>query len=513
MDGRVILVVGGSRGIGRAVADECRRRGATVVATGRSDADVRDAAATEALVARVVETHGRVDVVVHSAAAGGSREPVWESEDFADVMATNVTGAYHVARALLAWAKVSGARTRFVALSSEITVAPVANAAAYTTSKHALEGLVRALAADAADHGVRATITAVRLGAHRTDMNQDASLPPPEDAVPLVIDAMTAPDEDVHGRVTSRRPSVAIDRTGADLFASPVGPSPRVRAALARMAERDDLGRYPDGDLRAAIAKAHAIDVTRVVVGAGASDLLERALRVLTRPGERIVANAPSWPLFPALCARVGLVTKRVSYTIDADRRRADHDLDGVARAIDATTRAVYLVSPSNPMGIAIDHDDFARFLARVPSPVKVIVDEAYADWITRPDALRATAFADRVVVLRSFSKLHALAALRLGYAVGPAPIVAALDEAGLPFAVSRAALVAGAAAIADEGHVERARRWVTEERERLMAACAREGVATLASDTPFFLVRDGNEWKPRMVGRWTETTSASANV
>src|SRR5206468_179216 len=163
----------GSRGIGRAVADECRRRGATVVATGRSDADVRDSAAIEALVARVVETHGGVDVVVHSAAAGGSRAPAWESEDFADVMATNVAGAFHVARALLAWARLSGARTRFVALSSEITVAPVPDAAAYATSKHALEGLVRALAADAADHGVRATITAVRLGAHRTDMNQD----------------------------------------------------------------------------------------------------------------------------------------------------------------------------------------------------------------------------------------------------------------------------------------------------------------------------------------------------
>src|SRR5262249_16771109 len=154
------------RGIGRAVADACERRGATVVRHGLSaGADVSEPRDVKALLDAVLAAHGRIDAVIHAAGVPGARAPAWDAspDAFARTLAVNVGGAFHVARELLRWAIPARARARFVALSSGIVESAVPDAAAYTASKHALEGLVRALAADAA--GTPVTITAVRLGA------------------------------------------------------------------------------------------------------------------------------------------------------------------------------------------------------------------------------------------------------------------------------------------------------------------------------------------------------------
>jgi len=161
--GLAVLVVGGTRGIGRALASACRVRGAEVIASGRSDCDVRDEGAVRAFVSR----HERIDVVVQCAALPGG--------DFADVQATNVTGAFHVARALLD----RGAPCRFIGVSSGVTDTPVAGAPAYVASKHGLEGLVRALAREES----AMTFTAVQLGACAS----------PSHALPALLHAIVAP--------------------------------------------------------------------------------------------------------------------------------------------------------------------------------------------------------------------------------------------------------------------------------------------------------------------------------
>lgn len=451
--GTKVLVLGGTRGIGRAFAQACVLRGADVFACGRAECDVTDAAAVDALLARF----DRLDVVVQCAALPGG--------DFGAVLATNVTGAFHVACALMK----RSAPFRFIGVSSGVTDTPVSGAAAYVASKHALEGLVKALARDA--EGTEATFTAVQLGA----------CPTPETALPALLAAVVAPAGEVHGRVLTGAPAPrAVDTRRANAVASPLGPSPRALEAISGAAKSAHLYADPDAtDLRAAIAAKHDVALDRVVVGAGASDLLERTLRVLGRRGENIVSNTPTWPLFPELCRRVGLVSLRVPYVIDRERRRVDHDLDAIRGRIDRATHLVYLVSPSNPYGIAIDHEPFARFLAALPAHVTVIVDEAYGDYVERADALRAVDFArkdDRVVVLRSFSKLHGLAALRVGHAFAAPPFALRLAHAGLPFAVSGIAQAAAIAALADEEHAARAR------------AAAR----AFPGDAPFFSIDDG---------------------
>lgn len=456
---RVVLVVGGTRGIGRALAEACRLRGATVIACGRAECDVTDAGAVDAFLAR----HPRIDVVVQCAALPGG--------DFSEVMATNVTGAFHVASALMK----RGAPFRFVGVSSGVTDTPVAGAAAYVTSKHALEGLVRALGRDDSP----GTFTAVQLGA----------CPKPELALPALLAAVVAPAGEVHGRVMSGAPEPRrVDTRDANAFASAIGPSPR---AIEAMNRARDLHLYPDAeatDLRAAIAAKNDIAFERVVVGAGASDLLDRCLRVLGRRGESIVANDPTWSLFPELCRRVGLVPKRVPYAIDRTAKRIDHALDGVLAAIDRATHLVYLVSPSNPYGVAIDRDAFARFLSKVPDHVTVVVDEAYADYVERDDALRAIDFArrdERVAVLRSFSKLHGLAALRVGYAIASPSLAMRLANVGLPFAVNAPAQAAALAALDDDQHAARARAASRLDPRR-------NDSKAFPSDAPFFFIDDG---------------------
>lgn len=457
----VLLVVGGTRGIGRALGAACAARGAEVIAVGRAECDVTDAAAVDAFFSR----HPHIDVVVQCAALPGGA--------FADVLETNVTGAFHVARTVLA----RGGRSRFVAVSSGVTDTAVAGAAGYVTSKHALEGLVRALARDA--ERTEVTFTAVQLGA----------CPTPEVALPALLAAIVAPAGEVHGRVLGGAPEPrSVDTSEASAFASAIGASPR---AVDAMAHVRNLHRYPDvhaAELRAAIAAKHDVAFERFVVGAGASDLLERGLRVLGRRGESIVANGPTWPLFPELCRRVGLVPRRVAYRIDREARRIDHALDAVLAEVDRATHLVYLVSPSNPFGVAIDRQPFARFLDALPAHVNVIVDEAWADYVERPDALRAIDAArkdERVIVLRSFSKLHGLAALRVGWAFASPVIATRLANAGLPFAVSALAQAAAVAALSDDEHAERVRAASRDDRRR-------SDPSAFPSDAPFFFTDDG---------------------
>ncbi|HET9990749.1 MAG TPA: aminotransferase class I/II-fold pyridoxal phosphate-dependent enzyme, partial [Kofleriaceae bacterium] len=218
-----------------------------------------------------------------------------------------------------------------------------------------------------------------------------------------------------------------------------------------------------------------------IVLGAGASELIDRVLGVVLRPGERLVAHTPSWPLFPRLCAARMLDAITVPYRLANDR--VDHDLDAVLAAVDGTVRLVYLISPANPVGCALDAAPFARFLAALPPHVTVVVDEAYGEFVVRPDAVRAPAVTrtdPRVIAIRTFSKFHALAGLRLGYAVAAPGLSRALAAAALPFGVTAAAAYAAIAAIGDRDHARRTLAAI----ERGRALCP----TALPSDAPFAL-------------------------
>ncbi|HEY0250592.1 MAG TPA: aminotransferase class I/II-fold pyridoxal phosphate-dependent enzyme, partial [Kofleriaceae bacterium] len=410
---RVVVVTGGTRGIGLSIVRACVGAGAHVMSCARHavaepgvivvEADVRaPAPVVEAALAR----WGRIDVWVNNAALAEGA--------FADVMAVNAEAALRCTELVLAACPAA----RIVNVSSGVAAVARAGAAAYGASKRALEAITETTAREFP----RATIVAVEISG-------------PDDVI-AILDAMDAPVPTGRILVPSTAP---LELENADLFANPLGPSPMARAALAEYAQRGAFERYEQPvELAKLLAGHHGVALDQIVLGAGAAELIDRVLGVVLRRGETLVAHTPSWPLFPSLCRARTLDAVTVPYRL-LDHR-VDHDLDAVLAAIDHTTRLVYLISPANPMGCALDAAPFARFLARLPGHVTVMVDEAYAEFITRDDAVVAPALPrrdPRVIVIRSFSKFYALAGLRIGYAIAAPRLAYTLRVAAPTFAVT----------------------------------------------------------------------------
>jgi histidinol-phosphate aminotransferase len=535
---RVVVITGSSRGIGLALAVACAARGARVVVHGRDPQRVADAAATidgaigiasdlampagaETLIAGALAACGRIDVLVNNAGTSPARGALWDAEptELVEAIATNVTAPILCARAVLAWAEPERRAVRIVNVSSGIVALPHDRAAAYVATKAALDGFTRALARDV---DPRVVITAVALGSHRTDLarrmlGDDRELPEADVAATTLLRAILAPGEQVHGRVIAPPPR-ELEVSGLDLLAHPLGPSPRARDALAKVAREAPLDRYPDrdhGELRKLLAARHGVPLDAIVLGGGVTELIDRVLRVATRPGETAIANTPSWPVWPHVCAQHGVGWRRVPYRLSESR--ADHDLDAIRRAIDRSVRIIYLTSPANPGGAALDTKSFEAFLAALPEHVTVIVDEAYADFTTREDALRASRcvqWTDQLIVLRSLSKLHGLAGLRIGYAIAARDRARVLERAAPAFPLVRGAAEAAIAALSDRDHEQRVIDHVATSRARLEQQLDARGIARLHSDAPFVLAADPDASGPRVFDRyvmlpaWVETAS-----
>lgn len=530
MQDRVVVITGSTRGIGRALAEACAKRGARVVIHGRDATTATEVAATmegaigiaadlstamgvELLIAGAIAACGRIDVLVNNAAISPPRNSLWETDaaTLIAAIATNITAPILCARTLLAWAIPRGEQVRIVNVSSGIAALPRDGAAAYVATKAALDGFTRSLAVDAGSANV--TVTAVALGGYRTDLSREmlddeelARLPEAGAATAQLIHAIGAPADHVHGRVLGEREPV-LDVSAIDMLAHPIGPSPQARAALADVARSGALDRYPERDhveLRKLLAAQHDVPLDSIVLGGGISELIDRVLRLATRPGETVIANAPSWPVFVHGIRTHGVAWRRIPYRIVDGR--VDHDLDAIAAAIDRTVHLVYLTSPANPGGRALDAAPFQTFLARVPEHVTVLVDEAYADFTTRPEALRAARcvqWTDQLIVLRSFSKLHGLAGLRIGYAIAARDRARVIDRAAPAFPLIRGAAEAAVAALSDQAHVRRVTTEIGARRARLEQRLDERGIARLASDAPFVLAANPAAPGPRYFDRY----------
>jgi histidinol-phosphate aminotransferase len=235
---------------------------------------------------------------------------------------------------------------------------------------------------------------------------------------------------------------------------NPLGPSPR-----AIEAAREALGgvnRYPDGGghyLREALAGLHGVRLENVILGLGSSELIDLSARMMVRPGDEGLTSLGAFPLFYIAIQATGgqLVTVPLK----------DHafDLDALARAITAQTRFIILANPNNPTGTMFTADEFDSFLARVPEDVLVVLDEAYCDYVQHPGYTRAIAGVrdgTNVLVLRTFSKVHGLAGMRIGYGIGPAALLKEMDKVRTPFNTTSIAQVAALAAMGDVEHTRR---------------------------------------------------------
>ena len=272
---------------------------------------------------------------------------------------------------------------------------------------------------------------------------------------------------------------------------NPLGPSPKALAALA--SALPNVHRYPDGGavvLADKLAERLGVDPRRIVCGNGSNEILELACRLLAGPGDEVLFSADAFLVYPLVSIAVGATP------VKAPPRGFEHDLDAIAERIGARTRVVFLANPNNPTGTIFRRREWERFLARVPDGVAVVLDEAYFEFVDDELYPNGLSYLDRhpgLVVTRTFSKIHGLAGLRIGYGVGSFEMMDAMARLRQPFNVNLLAQVAAAAALDDHAHVEASRELVRAGRLRWDAAVKRLGLEAVPSHANFVLVRTGS--------------------
>ncbi len=224
-------------------------------------------------------------------------------------------------------------------------------------------------------------------------------------------------------------------------------PHPAVQAAVAEAVAAGN--RYPDITVTALtrrLAEHHGVAPERIAVGCGSVALCQQLVSSVCSPGDEVVFAWRSFEAYPI----VTLIGHATAVPVPLTPGHV-HDLDAMAAAITDRTRMVFVCNPNNPTGTAVRRTELQAFLARVPEHVLVVLDEAYREFVSDPevpDGLTLTDAHPHVVVLRTFSKAHRLAGLRVGYAIGPADLAAALKGVSVPFSVSTPAQAAAMAAL-----------------------------------------------------------------
>jgi len=218
---------------------------------------------------------------------------------------------------------------------------------------------------------------------------------------------------------------------------NPYPPLPAVVEAIAA----SSLNRYPEGsvaDLREKLGERFGISPERVQVGAGSTSVLSQLITAAAAPGDEVVYSWRSFEAYPLLVGTAGATSIQVPNT--ADHR---HDLDAMAAAITDRTRLVIVCSPNNPTSTIVTREEFTAFMAKVPTDILVLLDEAYFEFVVDPAAVNGAELIDtypNLVVLRTFSKAYGLAGLRVGYAIGAEYVMDAARTVAIPLSVTEQA-------------------------------------------------------------------------
>lgn len=268
---------------------------------------------------------------------------------------------------------------------------------------------------------------------------------------------------------------------------NPLGPSPlAVKAAQAALGE---VHRYPDANtylLRERLASHLGVRMEEILLGNGSNELLDLLVGTFATPEEHVVFADPAFVVYQLASLAHGVQFTPVPLSDEV------HDLPALARAVKANTKVLFVANPNNPTGTYVTRAAMETFLREVPEHVIVAVDEAYfeyADAADYPDCLKLRHLRERLVVLRTFSKIYGLAALRVGYAVGPANLIDYMNRVRAPFNVSSVGQAAALAALDDAAHVELSRSTNREERAKLEAALKEIGFRVVPSQANFVYV------------------------
>jgi histidinol-phosphate aminotransferase len=270
-----------------------------------------------------------------------------------------------------------------------------------------------------------------------------------------------------------------------------LGPSPKALDAYAKAAAVTH--RYPDGGahlLREAIARRHDVEIDRIVCGCGSDELLQLLCRGYAGPGDEVVYSEHGFLIYPiaaTACGATPVAAKDDGYTVS---------VDSMLKCIGDRTKIVFIANPNNPTGTYIPRAELERLHAGLPPHVVLVIDAAYAEFVTDPDydsGQELASWAPNVVMTRTFSKIYGLAALRVGWAYGAPAIIDVLNRLRGPFNVPTPAQAAAVAALEDREFFDKALAHNTRWRDWLFQRLGGLGMHVVPSAGNFLLIDFGS--------------------
>lgn len=270
---------------------------------------------------------------------------------------------------------------------------------------------------------------------------------------------------------------------------NPLGPSPLAKQAMRDAIEKAHI--YPDGGgyrLRHAISERQGVDMGNVVLGNGSNEIIELLCHSFLNPGTELIAAEHAFVVYKLMASLFG------ARYVEVPDPGFVHDLDAMAAAITEKTRLVFIANPNNPTGTMVGEEALDRFMAKVPDHVVVCFDEAYYEFLeTPPDTVKYLREGHNVCILRTCSKIHGLAALRIGYGLASSGVAAILQKARQPFNANAIAQAGALAGLADDEHIKRTQAVNREGLAFWQSAFKERGMNFIPSVANFVMVEVGD--------------------
>jgi histidinol-phosphate aminotransferase len=269
---------------------------------------------------------------------------------------------------------------------------------------------------------------------------------------------------------------------------NPLGPSPAALAAVKRACRQIHL--YPDGNafyLKQKLASNLQIAPANLILGNGSNDIIEFLGHALMGPGDDVIVSEFCFAIYPIVARLFG------ANVITVPAKNHGHDLPAMGNAITARTKAVFVANPNNPTGTLAPSEEVRRLVDSTPAHVVLVMDEAYIEFLEEPlNLVPLVHSTPNLILMRTFSKIHGLAGLRLGYGIGHPEFIAALEKIRQPFNINSLAQAAGLAALDDLEHIRKTRENNFQGRKFLQDAFAQMGLPFVPSSANFVLVQVG---------------------
>ena len=279
---------------------------------------------------------------------------------------------------------------------------------------------------------------------------------------------------------------------------NPYGPPASVREAITAALKYSNRYGYPDGDLLEAIAASHGVKSENVLIGSGSTEILEIAANAFLEGRKKVIGAEPT---FSAVYEwATGLKCSAIRLPLEADFRQPIGAIIKAAKENRDQIGFVYICNPNNPTGVVVSKDDIRALLDGLPDGMPVLIDEAYHHFVDNPDYATSIPYVQEgrpVLVTRTFSKIAALAGIRIGYGVAPANIIQRMRPYYDIMSVNVAAKWGAAAALKDTSAQQKVKSDILQTRRNTVAELTRRGFAVIPSEANFFMVNIRRDVRP----------------